>query len=72
MNDLMDYLLYVRAEIAYTDKHKEIDEDDLFPIHWYASRNYMLKTKIIAEALDKGITVKETKLYRKAQIKGFL
>lgn len=72
MNDQLDYDLYVFAEISYTEAHKDIYEEELFPINWYASKNYMLKNKIIAEALEKNIAIEETELFKKAQMKGIL
>ena len=65
MNDeQMHYSLYILAEISYKHAHPDTDEDDLFPFGWYATRNYKLKTEIIAEALKKGIDVTETELYQ--------
>ena len=72
MNDQMDYDLYVLAEIAYTKDHNEIEQDDLFPINWYASKNYRLKVEIIGEALERNIMIEETELFKQAQIKGVL
>lgn len=58
------YKLYISAEINYINKNKNKKMDDLFPIEWYKSLDYVLKTKIIAEALKNNILVQETNLYK--------
>ncbi len=62
-----DYNLYVIAELAYQKKH--INESDSFPVDWYSSANYRLKTEIIAEALKNNIKIEETDLYKNSFIK---
>ena len=75
MNE-MEYNIYVLMETSYKDKQKEKDilntnEDDLFPKDWYLSKDYKLKTEILAEAIDKNILVKDTNKYKES-IKGEL
>lgn len=70
MNNQMDYDLYVMSEIAYKDKHKIESDDEIFPNNWYSSKNYKVKTEIIAEAIEKNILVEETELYKNSVIDG--
>ena len=62
--DEMDYKLYVLAEINYKKAHPEIKEDDLFPIDWYNSNNYKLKTEIIVESIKEKKLIEETSKYQ--------
>ncbi len=59
--DDMDLNLYVIAEIRYQKEHE--NEDNIFPIDWYSSQNYKLKTEIIAEAIKNHTTIEQTNLY---------
>ena len=63
MNDEMDYKLYVIAELSYKKAHSDINEEELFPIDWYSSNNYKLKTEIIAQALKTNMMIEDTELY---------
>ena len=56
-----DFNLYVIAEMTYKKRHQE--DANPFPMDWYSSKNYKLKTEIIAEALKNNIRVDETELY---------
>ena len=56
-----DFNLYVIAEMTYKKRHQE--DANQFPMDWYSSKNYKLKTEIIAEALKNNIRVDETELY---------
>ena len=60
--DELDFNLYVIAELRYKELHQ--GEDNIFPIDWYSSKNYKLKNKIIAEAIEKNIEIKKTELYQ--------
>ena len=60
--DELDFNLYVIAELRYKKLHQ--GESNIFPIDWYSSKDYKLKNKIIAEAIDKNIAIKNTKLYQ--------
>ena len=51
-----DFKLYVLAQMEYESIHSDIEEEELFPLIWYDSNNYRLKTQIIAKA------IKENKL----------
>lgn len=66
----MHYSLYLMAEHNYINAHPDLTEDELFPPDWYRSQNYFLKNKILAEALIKGILVRETERYQKHFIEG--
>jgi hypothetical protein len=62
MDDL-DYKLYVLAELSYKKEHPEINEEDLFPKDWYSTRNYKLKSEIIAKALNNNILIEQVEEY---------
>lgn len=66
--DQMDLNLYVLAELKYKKLHN--DSEDIFPNDWYSSKNYKLKTEIIAEAIKNGILVENTELYQKNMVEG--
>ena len=66
MNNEMDYDLYVMSEIAYKNKHKLEDDEELFPDNWYSSKNYRLKIEIIAQALENNQLIKDTSKYKEA------
>lgn len=57
-----DLNLYIMAELTY--KNKNGNKDNLFPIDWYSSKNYRLKTEIIAEALKNNKEIENTTLYQ--------
>lgn len=63
-----DFNLYVVAELTYKKKYG--NKNDLFPIDWYSSKNYKLKTEIIAEAIKKDIKIEDTNLYQTQFIEG--
>ena len=60
--------LYEMAELTYKKKYG--NKDDLFPIDWYSSKNYKLKTEIIAEAIKNNIKIEDTDLYQTQFIEG--
>ena len=69
--DELDFHLYVVAEMRYQQEfEKEVEEENLFPANWYSSRDYKLKTEIIAEAIKKHITIDKTDLYQKYYVEG--
>lgn len=55
--------LYTIAVLRYKEVNSGIKEEDLFPLDWYSNNNYHLKVEIIAEAIQRHILVKDTKLY---------
>ncbi len=55
----MDYNLCVLSELNYKKAHPELKEDEVFPLDWYASNDYILKIKLIDEALSKNVLVEE-------------
>lgn len=63
-----DLNLYVIAELKYQKMHN--NEKDIFPIDWYSSNNYKLKTEIIAEAIKNNLKIEETKLYQDSFLEG--
>lgn len=63
-----DLNLYVIAEHTYEKKHE--NEDNLFPVDFYSSKNYKLKIEIITEAIKKGIRIEDTDLYQNKFIEG--
>lgn len=64
-----DKELYVIAVLRYKDENSNLTEEDLFPLDWNNSYDYHLKIEIIAEAIQKGILVKDTELYQQEFIK---
>ena len=58
------YQLYVIAELQYQKAHPGVDARVLFPEEWVSITNYTLKSKILAEALRKGIFIADTDLYK--------
>lgn len=60
--DYLDLNLYAIAELRYKEEHN--NDENIFPIGWYSSKNYKLKTEIIAEAIKKNITIENTELYQ--------
>ena len=66
--DDMDLNLYVIAELQYKKIHG--DSEDIFPMEWYSTKDYKLKTEIIAEAIKKNISVEETELYQQNMVEG--
>ena len=68
--DELDYFLFLQAELAYQHAHEDMDEEDLYPFSWYSASGYKFRTEIIAEALEKGVLVQDTELYRKASQEG--
>ena len=55
----MDYNLCVLSELNYKKAHPELKEDEVLPLDWYASNDYILKIKLIDEALSKNVLVEE-------------
>ncbi len=52
-----DFKIYVLAEMSYRNEFPNETDDDLFPIAWYDSKNYKLKTEIISKAIREHKTV---------------
>ena len=68
--DELDLNLYVIAEIRYKKEHLGEDEKNIFPADWYSSKNYKLKTEIIAEAIKNKVMIEETNLYQNKFVEG--
>jgi len=66
MDEDLDYKLYVIAELRYKEVHEnDLNKaDGLFPEGWYLSKNYKLKTEIIAEAIRNNTTITKTPKYQ--------
>ena len=62
-------LIYMQQQNLHIKK-KYGNKNDLFPIDWYSSKNYKLKTEIIAEAIKKDIKIEDTNLYQTQFIEG--
>ena len=54
--------LYIITEMTYI-KERE-NRDDLFPIDWYSSTDYIKKIEILGEAIKKNILIVETEKYK--------
>ena len=63
-----DLNLYIMAELTYKKKYG--NKDNLFSIDWYSSKNYRLKTEIIAEAIKNNIEIENTNLYQTQFLEG--
>lgn len=63
-----DLNLYIMAELTYKKKYD--NKDNLFSIDWYSSKNYRLKTEIIAEAIKNNIEIENTNLYQTQFLEG--
>ncbi len=70
MNE-QDLNLYVIAELRYKKEHLNENDESIFPVDWYSSKNYKLKTEIIAEAIKNKTTIENTNLYQNKFIEGF-
>ena len=66
-NDKLDYNLYVIAELNYKKLHA--NEENIFPVDWYSTKDYKYKNEIIVEAIKKNITIEETELFQNRFIK---
>lgn len=60
--DELDLNIYAIAELRYKEEH--INEENIFPVDWYSSKNYKLKTEIIAQAIKNKTTIENTELYQ--------
>ena len=66
-----DLNLDVIAELRYKKEHLSENDESIFPVDWYSSKNYKLKTEIIAEAIKNKTTIENTNLYQNKFIEGF-
>lgn len=57
--------IYTIALMRYKEENPNLDEDNMFTTDWVLSKNYKLKTIIIAEAIKNHTTVEETETYKK-------
>ncbi len=64
MNKNLD--IYAIAELRYEEEMKNIK--DIYPDGWYSMDDYILKTKIICEAINKKVLIKDTDLYKKHSV----
>lgn len=59
--------IYVMMEISYIKAHNrdvKNDNNDLFPLGWYQSTNYVLKSQILLEAINNKIDIIDTQKYQ--------
>lgn len=61
---MQDNDLYVIAELRYQEVNPGLDVKDLYPLGWEDTSDYHTKIEIIAEAIQKGILIKDTDLYK--------
>jgi hypothetical protein len=61
--------IYTIALMRYKEENPNIDEDNMFTADWVLSKNYKLKTIIIAEAITNHTTVEQTETYKNEFIK---
>lgn len=70
--DELDLNLYIIAELKYKEEHINEKDEDIFPVDWYSSKNYKLKTEIILEAIKNKIIIEDTNLYQTKFIEGLI
>ncbi len=60
------YNLYVLAESNYLKQHEKelLNIESLFPNDWYSITDYMLKNKILFEALSQNKHIEDTYEYQ--------
>lgn len=58
-----DYELYILISLNYEQKN---NNDELYPSNWNNSYDYKLKNKILLEAIEKNILIKDTMSYKKS------
>ena len=56
--------LYTLALLRYKDENPNIDIDNSFTLDWILSKDYKLKTTIIAKAIQKHTLIEDTELYQ--------
>ncbi len=56
--------VYTIALMRYAKEYPDDDIMNSFPVGWNLCKDYSLKTRIIAEAIQKHILVQETELYK--------
>ena len=64
-SEMACYLLeaeYIRSQ-GREVKLLSRENNDLFPLNWYATNNFEVKTKILQEAIEKKCKITETKSY---------
>ena len=66
---MQDKDLYTIAVMRYKEENPNIDENNLFSMNWELSRDYKLKTIIIAEAIKNHTTIEQTETYKKQFVK---
>ena len=67
MNDSdKHYNLYVLAESNYLKQHEKelLNIESLFPNDWYSITDYMLKNKILFEAISQNKYIEDTDKYK--------
>ena len=61
---MQDKDLYVIAELRYQEVNQGIDDSVLYPFGWEEIPDLHTKIEIIAEAIQKGVLIKDTDLYK--------
>ena len=61
---MQDKDLYTLAVLRYKEENPSVDEDNLFTPKWNLSKDYRLKTIIIAKAIQEHVLVEDTTLYQ--------
>ena len=65
--DEKEMVCYMLEALYTKAQGKEVkllsDDDEVFPLAWYATNNFEVKTKILQEAIEKNCKITETKSY---------
>ena len=56
--------LYTLALLRYKDENPNIDINNSFTTNWVLSKDYRLKTIIIAKAIKNHVLIEDTELYQ--------
>lgn len=64
-NEKKLFELYTLAELSYKQHFKDISNENLlYPKGWYNEKNYLLKIKLIAEAIKTNTLIVDTSLFK--------
>ncbi len=56
--------LYTIAVLRYKEENPNLNFDDMFSMEWNLSKDYHLKTIIIAQAIQNHVLIEDTELYK--------
>lgn len=66
----VDHLkIYILAEMSYIKQNPTLTKLELFPLGWYSIKDYFFKTRVLAEAINNKVLIKDTELFNENVIK---